>query len=111
MSIKVSHVGHVTVMELNGKLMGGDETKEVRDEIEKQVKAGNTKFVFDLGNIKWMNSSGLGAIVSCHNVVKEAGGSLKLARVEQKIESLLVVTHLIKVFECHKTVESAINTF
>ncbi|MCK6601037.1 MAG: STAS domain-containing protein [Bacteroidetes bacterium] len=111
MSIKASHVGHVTVLELNGKLMGGSETKEIRDEVEKLIKEGKTQFVFDLGNIKWMNSSGLGAIVSCHNLVKEAGGALKLARVEQKIESLLVVTHLIKVFECHKSVEAAVDSF
>lgn len=111
MSIKVSHVGPVSVLELNGKLMGGDETKEVRDEVAKLVKEGHSKIVLDLGNIKWMNSSGLGAIVSCLNTVKDAGGAMKLVRVEQKIESLLVVTQLIKVFECHKSVDEAVNSF
>lgn len=111
MGLKVTHVGHVITIEPNGKLMGGDETKELKVEIEKFVKEGQHNFVLDLGNIKWMNSSGLGVVVSCHNMIKEAGGALKLARVEQKIESLLIVTHLIKVFECFKTVDDAVNSF
>ncbi len=111
MSIKLTDIGEVTVLELNGKLMGGDETQAIREEVVKLTKNGKKNFIFDLGNIKWVNSSGLGVIVNCHNIIKENGGVLKLARVEQKIESLLIVTHLIKVFQCFKTVDEAAATF
>lgn len=101
--------GEVVVFYLKGKLMGGPESSEVAEELRRYISSGSRKFVIDLGEVDWVNSSGLGLLIGGLSSIRSAGGSLILARVTDKIESLLVITKLSSVFDTCTTVEEALT--
>jgi anti-sigma B factor antagonist len=101
----------VLVIELKGRIMGGPESMAFHDELKKAVAAGQRKLVLDLGEVEWMNSSGLGMLISALTTLRNAGGEMKLARATEKITSLMVITKLDSVFETHSTVEAALASF
>ncbi|MBD3166804.1 anti-sigma factor antagonist [bacterium] len=103
--------GSVAVIELKGKIMGGPDANLFRDELKKHLEKGIKKVVVDLGRVDWMNSSGLGILIGGMTTVKNADGEMKLARVTEKIKSLLMITKLVQVFDSHDSVEAAIASF
>ena len=108
MKIKEKIENHVAILTLSGKMMGGPETTALHDHIRGLINDGITKVVIDLGDVKWMNSSGMGVLMACTTTLKSANGHLVLARVSEKVNSLLIITQLIKVFETYETVERAV---
>lgn len=111
MKMKAEVHGSVVVIELKGKIMGGPDAQVFRDELKQHLDAGIKKVVVDLGKVDWMNSSGLGILIGGLTSVKNAGGEMKLARVTDKIKSLLMITKLVQVFDSFETVEAAIAAF
>ena len=111
MKIKEKIDGSVAILTLSGKMMGGPETQSVHDHIKSLISDGITDVVIDLGDVKWMNSSGMGILMASMTTLKNAGGKLALARVTEKVESLLIITQLIKVFSSYETVERAVASF
>ncbi len=111
MRVKTSEKYNAVVIELKGNVMGGDDTKEFNELLHKQIDAGKKNIVVDLGDVKFMNSSGLGMLIGGLTTMKKAEGALKLARVTDKIESLLIITKLITIFEHYKTLDEAVNSF
>jgi anti-sigma B factor antagonist len=111
MSIKEKMQGEVAVISLSGKLMGGPETTAVHDKVKELVAGKAKKIVIDLGKVKWMNSSGLGALMGSLTTAKNAGGELKLANVTDKVQSLFMITKLITIFETHDGVDQAVASF
>jgi anti-sigma B factor antagonist len=67
--------------------------------------------VIDLGKVDWMNSTGLGLLISGLTTLKKSGGELKLANVTDKIQSLLTITKLVTIFKSFDTVDEAIQSF
>ena len=111
MKLKSEQHGSVVVVELKGKIMGGPDLNLFRDELKKYLDGGVKKVVVDLGKVDWMNSSGLGILIGGLTSVKNAGGEMKLARVTDKIKSLLMITKLVQVFSTYDSVETAIASF
>ena len=111
MKIKTSEKYGAVIIELKGNVMGGEDTKEFNDLLHKLVDDGKINLVVDLSDVKFMNSSGLGMLIGGLTTMKKANGSLKLARVTDKIESLLIITKLITIFEFYETVNEAVNSF
>jgi anti-sigma B factor antagonist len=111
MKIKTTEKYGAAVIELKGNVMGGDDTKDFNDLLHKLVGENKLNIVVDLSDVKFMNSSGLGMLIGGLTTMKKSNGSLKLARVGDKIESLLIITKLITIFESHDTVEEAVNSF
>jgi len=111
MKIKEKINGSVAVLTLSGKMMGGPETQAVHDHIKGLISDGIVNVVIDLGDVKWMNSSGMGILMASMTTLKNAEGKLALARVTEKVESLLIITQLIKVFSSFETVERAVASF
>jgi anti-sigma B factor antagonist len=111
MKIKTSEKYGAVIIELKGNVMGGEDTKEFNDLLHKLVDDGKINLVVDLSDVKFMNSSGLGMLIGGLTTMKKANGSLKLARVTDKIESLLIITKLITIFEFYETVDEAVNSF
>ena len=66
MAIKEKIVDNVAVLTLGGKLMGGSETSDIRDKVYSLISDNITNVVIDLKKVKWINSSGLGALMACH---------------------------------------------
>ncbi len=111
MKIKTSEKYGAVVIELKGNVMGGDDTKDFNELLHKLVDEGKINIVVDLSEVKFMNSSGLGMLISGLTTMKKINGSLKLARVTEKIESLLIITKLVTIFEFYESVEEAVNSF
>ena len=111
MKTKVSERYEAVVIELKGNVMGGEDTKEFNDLLHKLIDEGKKNIVVDLSDVKFMNSSGLGMMIGGLTTMKKAGGNLKLARVTEKIESLLIITKLITIFEFFDNVDDAIKSF
>jgi anti-sigma B factor antagonist len=91
--------------------MGGPDAETFRDELHKLIEEGKKEVIVDLGKVKFMNSSGLGILIAGLTTVKNAGGELVICRADKKIESLLMVTQLIKVFNHFRTLDEAIAHF
>ncbi len=111
MKLKATTHGSVLVIELRGKIMGGPDSNLFRDTLKDHLENGIRKVVVDLGKVDWMNSSGLGILIGGLTSVRNAKGEMKLARVTEKIKSLLMITKLVQVFDSHETVEAAIASF
>jgi anti-sigma B factor antagonist len=111
MKTKVNERYEAVIIELKGNVMGGEDTKEFNDLLHKLIDEGKKNVVVDLSDVKFMNSSGLGMMIGGLTTMKKAGGNLKLARVTEKIESLLIITKLITIFEFYNNVDDAIKSF
>jgi anti-sigma B factor antagonist len=109
MKIKEKIENHVAVLALSGKMMGGPETTALHDHIRGLLNDGVNKVVIDLGGVKWINSSGLGVLMATMTTLKNADGQLKLANVTEKVESLLMITQLMRIFETYDSVERAVS--
>jgi anti-sigma B factor antagonist len=111
MAVKEKIQGDVAILHLSGKLMGGNETKEVHEKVKSLLADGLKKIVIDLSKVKWLNSSGLGMLISCLTSVTNAEGKLKIAGATEKVNSLFMITKLITVFDSYETVDRAVATF
>ncbi len=101
----------VAVLKISGKLMGGDETKEITEKVRSLLTDGITKIVMDLGKVKWMNSTGLGALLESRKLITDKEGTLKLAAVAEKIKSLLMITQILSQFDTYETSDRALASF
>lgn len=111
MRIKTSEKYSAFVIELKGNVIGGPDTEEFSKLLHNLIDEGKKNIVVDLGSVKFMNSSGLGMLISGFTTVKNGGGSLKLANTTEKINSLLVITKLITIFENFDSVDKAVESF
>lgn len=111
MKIKINERYEAVVIELKGNVMGGDDTKDFNETLHKLIDQGKKNVIIDLADVKFMNSSGLGMLIGGLTTMKKENGQLKLARVTDKIESLLIITKLITIFEFYETVDEAVASF
>lgn len=111
MQIKEKMDNNVAVITLKGDLLGEPDTTTLRDKIHSLVNDDVKSVVIDLGGVSYMNSSGLGALISAHTTMRNGGGELRLARVEGKVQNLFVMTQLVKVFDTYETVDRAVMSF
>jgi anti-sigma B factor antagonist len=91
--------------------MGGPDAETFRDELHKLIEERKKEVIVDLGKVKFMNSSGLGILIGGLTTMKNAGGELVICQADKKIESLLMVTQLIKVFNHYRTLDEAVAHF
>ena len=103
--------GGVVILEPKGKIMGGPDATVLHDQLHDYIAQDKKKVVIDLSKVEWMNSTGLGILISGLTTLRNNGGELKLANVTDKIESLLTITKLITVFENYENVEDAVKSF
>ncbi len=102
--------GDIVVFEVSGKIMGGEETTMFHGRIHEYMNQNKKSIVVDLAKVDWMNSVGLGMLISAMTTVKNAGGRFVLANIT-KIETILTVTRLIKVFDCYDSRDEALKSF
>jgi len=110
MKFTVKEEGNIVVIEVSGKIMGGEETTLFHGKIHEYINQNKKQFIIDLANVDWMNSVGLGMLISALTTVKNAGGRLVLANIT-KIESILTITRLISVFEHYDSRKEAAESF
>ena len=103
--------GNVTVIELQGKLMGGPDAVELRETLHMLVDKNVKNFVLDLKGVDWINSSGLGILISGLTTVRNNGGDLCLAQPGEKIKNILTITKLSSVFNSFDEIDDAVASF
>ena len=111
MQIKEKIIGDVAVLRCKGSLMGEPYTTKLREKIHSLVNDEIRRVVIDMGGVKWINSAGLGSLIAGLTTLRNAGGDLRLAHVTDKVESLFMITQLIKVFKSYDSVDRAIASF
>ncbi len=111
MEFKTKEQQGVIVISLKGRIMGGPDATLLNDQLHKLLDQKKKKVVIDLGGVKFMNSSGLGMLIAGLTTIRNGGGELKIASASTKIQSLLIVTKLMTVFEHYPTVKKALESF
>ncbi len=101
----------VTVLELKGNIMGEQDGVVFYDKLQDLIQQNRKKVVLDLSKVDWINSRGLGMLISALTTMRNHDGKLKLAMVAEKVKSLLTLTRLITAFEEYDTVEKAVASF
>jgi len=101
--------GGVVLFEIQGNIVGGPDAMSLNDEVQKLLNGGKKKFVLDMKSVEHINSSGLGMLIASLNVVRQAGGDLKIANVGSRVLDLLQITKLNQIFESYKSVDDAVK--
>lgn len=101
----------VMILTLDGRIVGASEAGAVMDKLHELLERGEINVVIDLSQVMAMNSSGLGALISGLNTMRQAGGNLKLACMNEKVLRLLTITKLQGIFESFTTVSAAVESF
>lgn len=104
-----SSAGDVTIIEASGKITIGDGDVKLRTTIKDLLDRGNKKLILSLEGVKYMDSAGVGELVSSFTSVKNADGFLCLVGVTGKILGLLEITQLLRVFEVYPSISDALN--
>lgn len=101
LTVKIRKVDTVSVMDLSGKLTIGEPVMQLRDALRAQVASGDSKFIVNLADVSYVDSSGLGELVSSYTTVRNKGGDVKLLKLTAKIKDLLQMTKLLTVFDVY----------
>jgi anti-sigma B factor antagonist len=104
-------VDGILVIQGTGRIVFGEESSLLRDEVKKAVADGNKKIVLNLGEISYIDSGGLGTLVALHTTSHNAGGTIKLANLTKRVGDLLQVTKLLTVFDVHDSEYAALEAF
>jgi len=94
-----------------GRIVFGDESSLLREEVKKAIADGNKRIVLNLGEVNYIDSGGLGTLVALHTTAHNAGGTIKLANLTKRVGDLLQVTKLLTVFEVHSSEYEALEAF
>lgn len=100
----------VAIIDCDGRIILGEESASLRDSV-KNLITRSKQIVLNLGGISYIDSGGLGTLVSLYTTARNAGGSLRLASLTQRVGDLLQVTKLLTVFEVFDSVDDAVKSF
>ncbi len=111
LAIASREVDGVTVLELSGRITLGEGSVQLRDAIRDLIGKGQRHILLDLGEVNYIDSSGLGELVSAYTTAKNQGAALKLLKLTKKVHDLLQLTKLYTVFDIYDDEASAIASF
>ena len=113
MSVKLTtrQVGDVTVIDVAGRITLGEGSSVLRDALRDLVNKNQKKILLNLGEVSYIDSSGIGELVSGFTTVTNSGGALKLLNLNKRVKDLLQITKLYTVFDVHEDEAGAIRSF
>jgi anti-sigma B factor antagonist len=111
LAIASREVDGVTVLDLSGRITLGEGSVQLRDAIRELIAKGQLRILLDLGEVNYIDSSGLGELVSAYTSAKNQGATLKLLKLTKKVHDLLQLTKLFTVFDIYDDEASAIASF
>ena len=113
MSVKLTtrQVGDVTVLDVAGRITLGEGSSVLRDALRDLVSKNQKKILLNLGEVSYIDSSGIGELVSGFTTVTNSGGALKLLNLNKRVKDLLQITKLYTVFDVHEDEAGAIRSF
>lgn len=111
MRTSITDRGDIKIIEIQGKITIGEGDIQMRKAINEVLAAGSRNIVLDLGGVRYIDSSGIGELVSCYTTCNNRGGQLLICNIPPNIYSLLQLTGLLTVFQIHDSVEDAMQAF
>jgi anti-sigma B factor antagonist len=111
MKATVRQVDSVAVMDISGRITLGEGCAQLRDLIRDQLAKGNKRLLLNLAEVSYIDSSGIGELVSAFTTVSNQGGNMKLLNLTKKVRDLLQITKLYTVFDVHDDEAKAISSF
>jgi anti-sigma B factor antagonist len=112
-SVKLNtrQVGDVSVVDVSGRITLGEGSSALRDTLRDMVSKNQKKILLNLGDVSYIDSSGIGELVSGFTTVTNSGGELKLLNLTKRVKDLLQITKLYTVFDVHEDEAGAIRSF
>ena len=104
-------VGGVTILDLSGRILAGDGSAALRDLVSKLISEGNKKILLNLGNVNYIDSSGLGELMTAFTSMRSQGGELKLLNLTKRVRDLMQITKLYTVFDITDDEATSIKSF
>lgn len=101
----------IVILALKGRLIVGEPSVRVREAINQEIAHQRTRIILDLGDVDYIDSTGLGSMVICYTSLQKAGGALKLLKLNRRNIELLLLTKLSTIFEIFADEQDAINSF
>ena len=111
MKFTIEERDDIVMIRMEGDVVGGPDAATISEKIRGFLTQGRNKFIIDLKSVRWMNSSGLGILIGCLTTVRNSQGKLILLHVPQKVNELLQLTKLERVFQQFEHEETAIESF
>ncbi len=111
LNITERQAGDITILDLSGKVTIGEGSIALRSTIRRLLGEGKSKILLNLGSVGYIDSSGIGELVSSFTAVNKEGGTLKLLKLTQKIQDLLAITKLLTVFDVYDEEETALASY
>lgn len=111
MKIKLREVEDIVILDLSGKIMGGPDADEYKKAIMDAVEKGYSKILVNLGNVTWINSTGLGILVSGFTTAKGKNCEMRLMNLTDRVNNLFMITKLSTVFKTYDSEEDALADF
>jgi anti-sigma B factor antagonist len=111
MTTSTRQVGSVTIVDISGRIELGDESATLRNLVLNLLSEGHTQILLNLGNVNYIDSSGLGSLVSGFTSARKQGGELKLLNLTEKVTDLMQMTKLYTVFDVSNDEAAALKSF
>ncbi len=111
LNIRERQAGDVTILDMEGKITIGEGSVAVRSAVRRLLEEGKKKILLNLAAVGYVDSSGIGELVSSFTTINREGGQLKLLNLTQKIQDLLAITKLLTVFDVYEDESSALNSY
>ncbi len=111
LKISERQAGDVTILDMGGKVTIGEGSVALRTTIRRLLGEGKKSILLNLGNVGYIDSSGIGELVSSYTSVNKEGGKLKLLNLTQKIQDLLAITKLLTVFDTFDDEGKAVSSY
>ena len=111
LNISERQAGDITILDLSGKITIGEGSVALRNTIRRLLGEGKNKILLNLGSVGYIDSSGIGELVSSFTAVNKESGQLKLLNLTQKIQDLLAITKLLTVFDVFDDEGEALGSY
>ena len=111
MRIEERMIDDVVVAKVHGDIVLNGPGPALAERVRSLLEQDRRRIVLDLGDVRYVDSGGIGELVESFSAAKNRGGAIKLARVTKRLNDLLVITKLLNVFECFETEDEAIESF
>ena len=111
LNVKTRKVDNIVVVDMSGRLTIGEPVLLLRETLRVQVNDGIRQIILNLGDVSYIDSSGLGELVSAYTTVRNKQGDVKLLNLTAKAKDLLQMTKLLTVFECHDSEAAGLKSF
>ena len=111
LNIRERQAGDVTVLDMDGRITIGEGSVALRSAVRRLLEEGKHKILLNLAGVGYIDSSGIGELVSSYTTINKVGGQLKLLSLTQKLQDLLTITKLLTVFDVYDTEAEALSSY